>query len=82
MSHVQRLLALTSSSCLMGSNSSNQAAVLLAYITREEKSVARLGSRILSLNFLGLQNRRKSLSLRALVGLWPLRCGPHHGYMA
>jgi len=59
-----------------------QAALLLAYRTREEKSVARLGSRILLFDILGLQNKRKGLFLSALVGLWPLRRGPHHGYVA
>lgn len=49
------------------------AAALLAQTMRQEKSVARLGSRVLLLNILDLQNKRKSLSLSALVDL-----GPHH----
>lgn len=46
---------------------------LLAQTMREEKSVARLGSRVFLLNILDIQNKRKSFSPSALVAL-----GPHH----
>lgn len=68
MSHVQQLLALTSSSCLMGAMAL-VAAALLAQTVREVCGKAWLKL----LHILDLQNKRKILSLSVLVDL-----GPHH----
>lgn len=70
MSHVQQLLALTSSSCLTGSNGSGGSCTFGT--DNERRGVC--GKAWLKLFIiLDLQNERKSLSLIALVDL-----GPHH----
>lgn len=68
-SHVQWLLALTSSSCLLGSNDYTWR-LHFWHGMREEKSGTRFGSWIWSLIILGVWNKRKRLSLSA----WWVSC--------